>query len=330
MTRFVFTGAVLESWHALDEFIKQDMAPALICTLKREFAYRHSDWADLRPLASEHGIPVLDFDNMNEPHIVEQVRQVAPDYIFVIGWSQLLKDDLLSIPKIGCVGFHPTALPKGRGRAAIPWTILNQQPETGVTMMYLDDGVDSGDIVAQVKFPVAPDEVAQTLYDKACDGLRQMIRQIVPYMKAGQRIPGTPQDHSQATYLAKRVPSDGWIDWEKPAEDIERLIRAVGKPYPGAFTVHKDKKLIIWEARLVKNYNQIGTIGQLLAIHDDEVVVQCGTDWLGIRLVQEEDGDPVPAARYFQRVHVKLGLNLYQIWQALRRLETERQVGSMG
>ena len=314
--KFIFTGAVIESWHALEEFLKQGLKPALVCSIQPELSRRHSDFVDLAPLAQEHGIPMLTFDNVNEPQVVEQIRAIDPDYIVVIGWSQLLREELLSIPRKGCFGFHPSPLPKGRGRAAIPWTILNQERETGVTLLYLADGVNSGDIITQRKFPVAPDETAQSLYDKVCEQLREMIRTVAPYLREDQPLPSTPQDHAAATYLAKRGPDDGWIEWDKPAADIERLIRAVGKPYPGAFTVYKNRKLIVWQARMRETFNQIGTIGQILTINEDSVTVQCGEQWLDILLVQDNDGEIVPAQEFFRRVHVKLGINTYKLWQA--------------
>lgn len=328
MTRFVFTGAVMESWHALDEFIRQGLKPALVCTLKPEYAHRHSDYVDLRPLAAEHGIPVLDFNNMNEPEVVDAIRQIAPDYLVVMGWSQLVREELMRVPRLGCVGFHPTLLPEGRGRAAIPWTILQDKTRSGVTMLYLDESVDAGDIITQVAFDIAPDETAETLYAKVCDGLRQMIRQVAPALRTDHPLQGTPQDHSAATFLGKRVASDGWIDWALPARDIERLVRAVGKPYPGAFTVYGRSKLIIWQARLSNVTNQTGTLGQIMVIGDaasgdDAVTVQCGSGLLDIVLVEEEAGEPIAASRYFTRLHSKLGLSGYDLWKWLTDLNTQ-------
>lgn len=320
MTNFIFTGAVIESWHALDEFIRQGLKPTMVCTLKPEYSRRHSDWVDLRPLAAEHGILVLDFNNMNEPEVVEQIRAAEPDYLFVIGWSQMVRDELMQVPRLGCVGFHPSLLPQGRGRAAVPWTILQGKTRAGVTMLYLDADVDAGDIITQVEFDLAPDEKAEGLYEKVCAGLREMIRQIAPAMREDKPLESTPQDQSAASFLGKRVPSDGWIEWHDSAEDIDRLIRAVGKPYPGAFTIYNRKKVTVWDARISEVTNQLGTIGQIMTINDDSVTVQCGHGLLDLLLVQEDGGEPVPAQQYFTRVHSKLGLSGYDIWKWLTDL----------
>lgn len=324
MNHLVYVGAVELSYHGLHELIQQGIRPSLVVTLRPDLEARHSDFADLATLAESHDIPVEYVKNINDPAPMAKLAALEPDYIFVIGWSQIIKPELLALPKHGCVGFHFARLPRNRGRAAIPWVILNQETETGVTLLHLDEGVDSGDIVTQRTIQIAPDEQARTLYDKVCDGLRDMMREVAGLLEAGQPLPAIPQDHSQATYLAKRVADDGWIDWDQPAEKIERLIRAVGKPYPGAFTIYKNRKVIIWEARLRPVFNQIGTVGQILTRDGDGVVVQCGEGWVELLLVEDEaQGEVVPAAAFFTRMHDKLGLNLYQLWRQVRSLQTE-------
>jgi methionyl-tRNA formyltransferase len=321
MSKIVFVGAVELSYQALDELIKQDFKPDLVVTLHPDLSRRHSDFDDLGQLAQDHAIPVLFVNNINEPENMAQLEALEPDYILVIGWSQILKPALLDLPRKSCIGFHFAKLPRNRGRAAIPWVILNQESETGVTLMHLDDGVDSGDLVTQRTIPITPDETARTLYDKVCAGLRDMMREVVTLLRAGQVLPAMPQDHAQATYLAKRVANDGWIDWQLPAVDLERLVRAAGDPYPGAFTVYKDRKLIIWQVQLRPTCNHIGTIGQVLEHHEDAVTVQCGAGWLDLLVVEDDTTNgPVPATDYFTRVHDKLGIDPYQLWQQVQAL----------
>lgn len=318
MNSIVYVGAVELSYIGLEELLQQGVRPELVVTLHPHLGGRHSDFADLAQLAVAHDIPVQFVDNINEPALIERLERSRPDYVLVIGWSQLIKPELLALPTSGCVGFHFAKLPRNRGRGAIPWVILNQETETGVTLMLLDDGVDSGDIVAQRTIPIAVNERAFTLYRKVCDGLRDMMRQVADDLKSGRALHTKPQDHSQATYLAKRSSDDGWIDWEQPAERIERLIRAVGKPYPGAFTIYRDRRVTIWEARLIESFNQTGTVGQILAYSGDAVVIQCGEGWIGAQLVEdEESGKAVPAVEFFTRMHDKVGVNIYQLWQQI-------------
>lgn len=319
MNRIVYVGAVELSHVGLKELVRQGAKPNLVVTLRPNLAGRHSDFVDLPALAAAHDIPVQFVDNINEPALLDRLTEMKPDYIFVVGWSQLIKPDLLALPAKGCIGFHFAKLPRNRGRAAIPWVILNRETVTGVTLMQLEVGLDSGAIVAQRTIPVAINERARTLYDKICIGLREMMCEIAEDLKSGRTLRATPQDHSQATYLAKRSAEDGWIDWERPADEIERLIRAVGKPYPGAFTVYRDHKLTIWEAQLVNSFNHTGSVGQILAKTDDLVIIQCGEGWLGVQLVEDEEGGgQINATKFFTHTQDKLGINLYHLWQQMR------------
>lgn len=309
----ILVGAVQSSYVALESFIEQGVPPALVVTLKPQYTYRHSDYVDLRPLSAAHDIPVLEVNNVNKH--MDRLREYAPDYLFVIGWSQLLKQELIDLPNVGSVGFHPALLPQNRGRALIPWTILTGMTRSGVSLFYLDAGVDSGDIIRQVSYVIAPDETAQTLYTKALNGLRQIIADIAPLLKTGERLPATPQDHTQATYFAKRTPADGWIDWHNSAHTIWTLIRAAGKPYPGAFTVYGDTRLVIRAAHPRESCAHTGTVGQILTRNDDgSVTVQCGEGHLDLLRVQPDGGDEQPAAAYFTRVHDRLGVDIYTLW----------------
>ncbi len=316
-----YIGAVQLSAEGLDELIKQGIVPELVCTLHPHLAYRHSDYADLRPIAEANGIPLLYVDNINTLDVMTALRDLQPDYIFVIGWSQIIKSELLHLPQKSTVGFHFAYLPRNRGRAAIPWAILNQEKEAGVSLMHLDEGIDSGNLVTQRSYPVEPDETSETLYKKVCGGLRQMMGEVASLLQRGVELPSIPQDHSRATYLAKRTADDGWIDWEKSASDIERIIRANGHPYPGAFTIYDNQRLIIWKARRRVSYNQTGTIGQVLAVNEDgSVIVQCGSGWLDLLEVQRDEDTPSSAGQCFKRIHERLGINIYQLWKAHREL----------
>jgi len=321
MVKIVYVGAVQLSAVGLTALIDKGIKPDLVCTLHRHLAHRHSDFDDLEPITSKHNIPLLRVDNINAPESLAAIKALSPDYLLIIGWSQLLKGELLKIPLKSTVGFHFAYLPRNRGRAAIPWAILNQEREAGVSLLHIDEGVDSGDLITQEKYEVATDETAETLYAKVCDGLCLMMSQVADWLHQGQDLPALPQDHRTATYLAKRTAEDGWIEWNKSAEDIDRLIRASGRPYPGAFTVHRNQKLIIWKSRLRPTCNQVGTVGQVLSLNDDtSVTIQCGSGWIDLLEVESEDGNRVLPATYFRRPHDRLGLDLFQLWTAQREL----------
>lgn len=315
---FVFVGAVEFSWHALEALLQAGARPALVCTLRQDLSHRHSDWRDIGELAQRHGVPVLRFDNINEPDVVARIAQTSPDYLLVIGWSQLLRGDLLALPRRGSIGFHPTALPEGRGRAPIPWTILSGTRRSGASVMHLAEDADAGDLAAQRLFDLAPRETATTLYARAAEALGDMMAEIAGCLTAGEPIPGTPQDHAAASWYAKRTPEDGWIDWARPAEEIDRLVRASTRPYPGAFTVTpKRERLVVWAAEPVEDCRHRGTIGQVVAYDGETAIVQCGAGALRITEAQAQSGEAGPPRRMLGPVHGKLGLPPERIWRLL-------------
>lgn len=302
MNKIVFVGAVELSKVALDELLVNNITPSLVVTLEKRLAHRHSDYVDLT--YNIHNIPVLEVTNINKPSFVNQIKAVEPDYILVWGWSQLIKPELISISRYGCIGLHPSPLPRNRGRAVIPWTILTGQSYTGVTMFYIDEGMDSGDIIQQNLFTLQPRETASTLYRKTEEEIRKMVDIIAPTLKEG-RLDGFPQDQSKATYFAKRTPEDGRIDWTQPAHDIDRLIRATTKPYPGAFTYYEGKKITIWDSDIART-NWIGIPGQILCKKDSvSIIVQTSFEQLEIGGISIDGGIMVPAASYFTRMHGK-------------------------
>jgi methionyl-tRNA formyltransferase len=259
---------------------------AAVVTLPPNLADRHSDFTDLTEDAEAAGAKLIHAANANAPEVLAQIRDARPDLLFVIGWSQLCGPALLTVAPQGAIGYHPAPLPHLRGRAVIPWTILLDQPITAGSLFWIDGGVDSGPILAQHFFHVASDETAASLYARHMEVLEAMLGEAVPALVAGnaQRV---VQDERYASWTAKRTQEDGRIAWDRPAQEVARLIRAVGKPYPGAFTVIRGERLVIWRAEpWPEAHRYAAAPGQVIALHDDCFVVRCGdgqalhvTDW---------------------------------------------------
>lgn len=274
----VFVGAVEGSMRALEAICDAGRKPALVVTLPPHLCGRHSDYVDLAPMARAWGIPVHHTLKTDSPETCAAVAAVAPDLTMVIGWSQICGPKFRNIALIGTLGFHPSPLPRMRGRGVIPWTILRNEPESGATLFWLGEGVDTGPIAAQKVFPVDPrGETARSLYDKSTDALAKMLPPLLERLERGER-PAEPQNEKHATLCARRRPTDGWIDWSAPAETVERLVRAVGPPYPGAFTTLPDgTRLTITEARVhPRRGYYIGLPGQVQAVGDNDFTVYCG------------------------------------------------------
>lgn len=318
--RLIFVGAVEGSYYSLERLLKGGANILRIYTLGQKHSVRHSDFKDLTPLSAQFNVPISYINNINEPEVIKSIQDLKPDYILILGWSQLVKQILLEIPSRGVIGFHPAVLPINRGRAALPWVILRREQTAGASLFFIDEGMDSGDIICQREFNVSPTETARTLYDKIIQAQLDMISEILPALKNGS-LKGVPQNHSRATYTAKRVKNDGFIDWKQSADDIWTLIRAVSEPYPGAFTFYKGKRLIIWSVDFLASANYVGVPGQILRREEEGgVLVQCGTGYVLLRTVQEEGDEKIAAEKYFTRVHDILGIDWLDILSSLQQL----------
>lgn len=271
--RTVLVGAVESTAVALRTMAEAGSPFNALVTLPPERLHQHSDSSDLGPTANELGTPVILTGNINEPETIQAIATFEPDVIFVIGWSQICKREFRDLARNGTIGYHPSALPENRGRAVIPWTILQGSTRTGSTLFWMDDGMDSGDIVYQELIPLEPRETATTLYAKHMRALKSMLirfEQTDP-----DRLPRDSQNHTRATYCSQRIPEDGRIDWSRSAEEIDKLVRATTDPYPGAFSTLDGKELAIWESEPI-DVPYLGVPGQIQLVREDGPVVQCG------------------------------------------------------
>ncbi len=276
--RAVIIGAVDSSRVALQAIAR---APgwelAAVVTLRDDLSSRHSDFVDLSPHAAVANARLLPVDNINTPDSTARIRAANPDFIFVVGWSQICGPDFMAIAPGAVIGYHPTALPRMRGRAALPWTILNGEAITAGTLFWIDDGVDTGDILDQHFFHIPPDETVGSLYRRHMAALETMMDRTLLAMGSGT-IRRDPQDHECATWVARRTAKDGQIDWTAHADDVARLIRAVGRPYPGAFTHAGASKVHLWAARpFMQGDRHLAAPGQIITICEGGgIVVKCG------------------------------------------------------
>lgn len=222
----------------------------LVLTLPDDQATAKSGRVWVDRFCARHGAQLVKVRNVNDPDAVRAIRRHRLDWLFLIGWSQIAGDDLLAAPKRGVLGMHPTLLPVGRGRASIPWAILKGLSETGVTMFQLNSGIDTGPIVRQLPIPLAADETACTLYAKVNEAHRSLIAQTWDDL-CDDRVRPVPQDELRATEWPARRPEDGRIMSTMSVDEAERLVRAVTRPYPGAFYDNGQGTVVrIWSGRV--------------------------------------------------------------------------------
>lgn len=194
------------------------------------------------------GLPVYEKKNIND--CSQEIKNLNVDLIIMCGWRQIIHQELLNTPFKGIIGFHPTLLPLGRGPAPIINTILEGYPESGVTMYYISEGLDDGDIIGQESFIVGYDDYASDIYKKIIQSGKKLIINYLPMLVEGD-APRIQQNAVNATYLPKRTIMDNKINlYEDSIELIYRKIRAFSKPYTGAYIVKDNKKIIIWNAEI--------------------------------------------------------------------------------
>jgi methionyl-tRNA formyltransferase len=238
-------------------------------------------------VATRLGADLHETRDVNSEETTTAVRELEPDLVFVVGWSQLVRDPFIALAREGVFGMHPTLLPRHRGRAPIPWTILTGLARTGVTLFEIVDAApDSGSIVGQVTLDVARDETATTLFARIAQAHVELTRELVPQLLA-RTAPRIPQDPTRASSWPKRAPADGIIDWETRAAFLYDWVRAQTRPYPGAFTFLGDEKVIVWGARPVE-LAEAAPAGTIVDLRADGPVVACGEGGLVLEEIQTE------------------------------------------
>lgn len=208
-------------------------------------------------VASEVGVEVITGKKVRDTDIVQRIKEVGPDLIFCIGGMQIIPKEVLDIPKQGTLNIHPALLPKYRGRFSTVHALFNDEKETGATLHFMDENLDSGPIVAQKRFPITATDTGKTLYDKFTDTGTVLFRELVDRIKRGEEITGTPQNESEATYYPKGLPGDGKIDWNWDGRTIERFIRAMTfEPFPPVDFMLGDRHMLIIDEKYFSGFKQ--------------------------------------------------------------------------
>lgn len=256
--RIVFFGATEIGHRCCEELFRMGENVVGIFTIPREFRISYSPtpvrvvtYRSFDELAAQHHVPIVYVTEKlgSEPYL-QTLREWKPDFGLAIGWYHMIPRTVRELFPLGVAGIHAALLPKYRGGAPLVWAIINGEKQTGVTLFYFDDGVDSGDIIAQRAFEITRDDTIKTVYEKATEASVEILREYIPKIRCGT-APRIPQNHAEATHFPQRKPEDGLIDWSKSPEEIRNFIRAQTRPYPGAFTYMNGKKVILWDAEVV-------------------------------------------------------------------------------
>ena len=271
-------------------------------------------------LAASKNIPVFAPESINHPLWVKKIEEYKPEIIFSFYYRNIIKQPILDIPPRGCLNLHGSLLPMYRGRCPINWVLVNGEKETGVTLHYMTPKPDDGDIVCRKKIAVTDDDTARSLHEKAAQAASTMLDEVLPRIKDGT-AGREPQDHSIATYYGGRRPEDGEIDWTAGTGQVRNLVRAVTRPYPGAFSYIVNQKCVFWTVSEESYSGEELSPGTIVST--DPLVVVCGKGAVRVDYGQADNG------LYMTGTQLARELNLFEGMRfgssADSRIETMRK-----
>lgn len=280
-----FIGTVLFSRKMLEIILENNSVDLAGIATKSASAF-NSDHSDLSDLAIKHGIPYKYVKDINAPHIADWISDFEPDVIFCLGWSSLIKKNILDIPKIGVVGFHPAELPMNKGRHPIIWALALGLQNTASTFFIMDEGADSGDIVNQHIIKISSEDNAESLYNKVINIAIIQLNEIISDLNSNSLI-RKKQDANNGNEWRKRGKADGRIDWRMRSIDIYNLVRALYKPYPGAHFDFQGNEIKVWKCAIpqIENLQNLEP-GKVYKIEDQSILVKTGDGF--IQLIEHE------------------------------------------
>ena len=259
----------------------------------------------VKELALKYNLPVLQPNKASEETFIEKIKSLNPDLIVVVAFGQILRKNLLDIPKYGCVNVHVSLLPRLRGAAPINWAIINGDDKTGVTTMFMDEGLDTGDIIKTKEFLLDDEINAGQLHDWMKDEGAKLLIDTVESIEKGnyERI---KQDDSLSTYAPMMDKNLGHVDFSKEARTVHNLVRGV-VPWPGAWCESRYGKIKIWKTKVIdKDYNDVEN-GEVIKVDKDGILVSCGKNCILIEELQMPNKKRMPVSEFIKGNKIDIG-----------------------
>jgi methionyl-tRNA formyltransferase len=258
----------------------------------------------VKEVALENNIPVYQPEKIKAEDAVELVKSFNADVIVVVAYGQILPESILNAPKYGCINVHGSLLPKYRGAAPIQWAVIDGEPTSGVTIMYMEKGLDCGDMILKREIPIEPEDTYGTLYDKISELGADALIEALTLLENGTASP-QKQDDSLSTYAVKIEKEMGLVDWSKTSTEIVNHIRGFN-PMPGAFTNYGDEVFKLWMAESVDGeYN--GAVGEIADVTKKGFVVKCGDGAVLVTIMQAKGGKRMATADYMRGHSIEKG-----------------------
>jgi methionyl-tRNA formyltransferase len=283
--RFGYLGYSTVTKEILDNI---DVDPELVISFTEEVEEEYG-----RGVSYEN-YPSVRVDTINSEKAKNAIEERGIDVLLVMGWPELLDPELIEAPEVGCVGRHLSLLPERRGRAPVAWALIHGLDETGVSLFWIDEGVDSGDLIEQQTVSVDPSDHAEDLHSKCTQASISVLNEeVLPRFREND-FSAEPQDENGATYTHPRRPDMGIIDWTDSAWDVHNFIRGQSHPYPGAFTYHKMSKITMWKTKVkheTVTKEAPGTVVGSGSWDEESWLVQCGEGLVDITVEYSEGAD---------------------------------------
>ncbi len=257
----------------------------------------------VKQLAIKHGLPVWQPVSLKDAEIQQRLAACQADVMVVAAYGLILPKTVLQIPRMGCLNIHASLLPRWRGAAPIQRAILAGDAETGITIMQMDAGLDTGDMLLKKSCAIEARDTAETLHDKLAVLGAAAITEALPLLEQGKLHP-IQQDDSLANYAAKLTKEEAQVNWSLDATQIDRAVRGYN-PFPGASAVINDTPLRIWQASIRTGLS--GVPGTILAVEKNALVVACGSDALSLEILQRPNAKALPAAEFLPGFHINAG-----------------------
>lgn len=302
--RLIFAGTPAFAAQALDALIGAGHEIALVLTQPDRPAGRGMNLAmsPVKQLAQKHGLSVLQPARLNDAEVRAQLAVAAAEVMVVAAYGLILPRAVLDIPPRGCLNIHASLLPRWRGAAPIQRAILAGDVETGITIMQMDEGLDTGAMLLKLPVPIRAEDTAQTLHDKLAVLGGEAIVAALAQLQHGA-LDEQPQDESLATYAAKLSKTESRLDWRRPACELARAVRAYN-PFPVAQVAYRGVVWRVWQAEVS---GARGAPGEILRADKEGLLVACGEGALLLREVQKAGGKRLPLAQFLPGNPVKAG-----------------------
>jgi methionyl-tRNA formyltransferase len=302
--KIIFAGTPQFAASALAELIKEHQIVAVLTQPDRPSGRGMQLTASpVKQLALQHRLPVLQPATLKGEEAQQAIAQLNADLMVVAAYGLILPKAVLQTPRRGCLNIHASLLPRWRGAAPIQRAILAGDAETGITIMQMDEGLDTGDMLLKKTCPIAPDDTAQTLYDKLAELGAQAIVEALKKMELGNLTP-EKQEAQRATYAAKLTKSEAQMDWKQDAEQLERAVRGYF-PFPTANTIFGGIPVKILRAHISEGKD--AEPGTIIAADKSSIYVACGKGVLALDVLQKPGGKALPVAQFVQSLPIQIG-----------------------